>query len=110
MRKFALLLAAALIVTAPLVAIGTTDTHAAAAKAKKAAKSDKGGKESSGDPNTAFVRALGDLGASLGQPNTGGGEGKGAKAGKSGGKKAAKGGKGGSKKAAKGGKGKSKKA
>jgi hypothetical protein len=70
MRKFALLLAASLLVAAPL-AMSSTDTYAAAAKAKKvAAKGAKGGAES-GDPNTAFVRALGDLGAQLSQPNTG---------------------------------------
>ena len=57
MRKFALLLAATLLVAAPLAAINSTDTYAAAAKAKKA--SGKGGAESAGDPNTAFWRALG---------------------------------------------------
>ena len=100
MRKFALLLAASLIVTAPLLAISTNDTYAAA-KAKKAAGkggAEKGGKGSGGDPNTAFIRAMGDLGASLGQPygggEAGGAKGGKAKAGKSGGGKAAKGGKG----------------
>jgi len=38
---------------------------------KATAKGGKGGAESGGDPNTAFVRALGDLSASLSQPNTG---------------------------------------
>jgi hypothetical protein len=95
MRKLALLLAASLIVTAPLLAMSTNDTYAAA-KAKKAAKgSAKKGGEESGDPNSRFLRAVGDLGASLGQPygpgDAGGGK---AKAGKSGGGKAAKGGKG----------------
>lgn len=71
MRKFALLLAASLIVTAPLVAMSTTDTYAAAKAKKAAAKSDKGGKPSGGDPNTAFLRALSDLGSSLSQPSTG---------------------------------------
>jgi hypothetical protein len=70
MRKLALFLAASLIVTAPLLAISTNDTYAAG-KAKKAAargSAEKGGKGSGGDPNTAFIRAVGDLGASLGQP------------------------------------------
>src|SRR5215207_506524 len=91
MRKLALLLAASLIVTAPLLAISTHDTYAAA-KAKKAASkggAEKGGKGSGGDPNTAFIRAVGDLGASLGQPygpgDAGGAKGGTAKAGKSGG-------------------------
>ena len=64
MKKFALVLAAALIVSAPLVAGMSTDTYAAA-KAKKAAK---GGKEVKTDPNGAFGQALGDLFASFGQP------------------------------------------
>jgi hypothetical protein len=82
MRKFALLLAASLIVTAPLVAMSTTDTYAAAKAKKAAAKGDKGAKDSGGDPNTAFVRALGDIGKT---PDAG--KDKKAKAGKSGGGK-----------------------
>jgi hypothetical protein len=98
MRKLALLLAASLIVTAPLLAMSTNDTYAAAKAKKAAAKggAEKGGKASPGDSNTAFMRAVGDLGASLGQPRTAsdeGGKGKKAKAGKSGGGKAAKAGK-----------------
>jgi hypothetical protein len=85
MRKFALLLAAALLVSAPVLVAGmSTDTYAAA-KAKKAAK---GGKETkSSDPNGAFMMALGDLFNSFGQPwpSDGG------KGGKKGGKKAKKG-------------------
>src|SRR5215212_1901853 len=94
MRKLALLLAASLIVTAPLLAMSTKDTYAAAKAKKAAAKggAEKGGKGSGGDPNTAFIRAVGDLGASLGQPYGGSREASGgkAKAGKSGGGKAAK--------------------
>src|SRR5689334_15386240 len=94
MRKLALLLAASLLVTAPLLAVSTNDTYAAA-KAKKAAKggAEKGAKGSPGDSNTAFMRAVGDLGASLGQPydqRYEGGKGGKAKAAKSGGRKAAK--------------------
>ncbi len=75
MRKFALLLAASMLVAAPLAAMSSTDSHAAAAKAKKAtAKGGKGGAEAGGDQNTAFLRALGDLSvASLSASrNTGG--------------------------------------
>ena len=62
MKRVALLLAAAMLVSAPLVAATTTDTFAAAkaAKAKKEAAKP--------DPNQAFGRALGDLFASLGKP------------------------------------------
>ena len=60
MRKIALLLAGALIVSAPLVATTTTDTYAAA-KAKKSAKK----AEPKADPNTAFIRAINDLAKSL---------------------------------------------
>lgn len=61
-----------MLVAAPLAAMSSTDSHAAAAKAKKAtAKGGKGGAESGSDQNTAFLRALGDLSASLSQPNTG---------------------------------------
>jgi hypothetical protein len=78
MRKLALLLAAALVVSAPLVAATSTFTYAAEKKDKKAsgkkekkaksAKSSKGAKAGKSakadapkaDPNTAFFRALGD--------------------------------------------------
>ena len=61
-----------MLVAAPLAAMSSTDSHAAAAKAKKVtAKGGKGGAEAGGDQNTAFLRALGDLSASLSQPNTG---------------------------------------
>jgi hypothetical protein len=100
MRKLALLFAAALLVSVPLAATTSTDSYAAAkAKAKAAPKA--GAKETKASPeesNTAFFRAVGDLGNSLGQPNTGAP--KAAKGGKKGGKKAAK----------RGGKGKGKKA
>jgi hypothetical protein len=87
MRKFALLLAAALIVSAPVLVAGmSTDTYAAA-KAKKATKATKGGKETKADPNGAFMMALGDLFNSLGQPWPADG----GKGGKKGGKKAKKG-------------------
>jgi hypothetical protein len=105
MRKLALLLAASLIVTAPLLAMSTNDTYAAAKAKKAAAKggAEKGGKSSGGDPNTAFLRAVGDLGTSLGQPRSasdeGAAKGKKAGAGKARGGKAAKAGKGKSKKA-----------
>jgi hypothetical protein len=100
MRKLALLLAASLIVTAPLLAMSTNDTYAAAKAKKAAAKggAEKGAKGSTGDPNTAFLRAVGDLGTSLGQPRSASDEG------------AAKGKKARAGKAAKAGKGKSKKA
>jgi hypothetical protein len=62
MRKTALLIAAALTVSVPLVAMGTTDTYAAAKKAKA------GKKEAKADPNTAFIRAVGDLAKSLENP------------------------------------------
>jgi hypothetical protein len=96
MRKLALLLAASLLVTAPLLAMSTNDTYAAAKAKKAAAKggAEKGGKSSPAEANTAFIRAVGDLGASLGQPNGGreaaGAKGGKAKAGKSSGGKAAK--------------------
>ena len=99
MRKLALLLAASLIVTAPLLAMSTNDTYAAAKAKKAAAKggAEKGEKASPGEANTAFIRAVGDLGASLGQPygrgDAGGAKGGKAKAGKGGGGKAAKAGK-----------------
>jgi hypothetical protein len=69
MRKFALLLAAAMLVGAPLTASVTTDTYAAAKKATKKAAKAPGGKGESVDPgeaNSRFARALGDLANSLG--------------------------------------------
>ena len=70
MRKIALLLAAALMVSAPVIMTDATDTHAAAAKKEKATKSAKaepaakqGGQrpyDFNSDPNTAFIRALSD--------------------------------------------------
>jgi hypothetical protein len=60
MRKTALLIAAALTVSVPLVAMGTTDTYAAAKKAKAS--------KVKADPNTAFLRAVGDLAKSLENP------------------------------------------
>jgi len=94
MRKLALLLAAALIVSAPILASSPTETFAAA-KAKKAAKGSdaKGGKGGGGDPNTAFVRALSDSMATVGAPRSaegGKGKGKDKAAKKGGGKKSAK--------------------
>jgi hypothetical protein len=67
MRKFALLLAAALAVSAPLAATMTTDTYAAAKKAKKAAKKEAAKKEAAGPeaPFSAILRAMGDLGHQL---------------------------------------------
>ena len=70
MNRIALLLAAALIVSAPIVATVATDT-VAAEKGKKAARAvtrdaraptgqPSGGYDVNSDPNTAFIRALGD--------------------------------------------------
>ena len=82
MRKLALLLAAALLVSAPLVVSTTTDTYAAA-KAKAKAKPKAGGEAAAVDPaeaNSRFARALADLGASFSGPrpvaDKGGGNGK----------------------------------
>jgi hypothetical protein len=75
MRKIALLIAAALTVSVPLVAMGTTDSYAAAKKAKA--------KEVKADPNTAFIRAVSDLARSLENPWPAQGA-KGAKKGKKG--------------------------
>jgi len=71
MRKIALILAAALIVSAPLVVNFRTDSYAATAKkAKKPSKNAKAESAVQGgerpydfntDPNTAFIRALSDL-------------------------------------------------
>src|SRR5262249_57905821 len=70
MRKLALLLGAALLVSAPLVATMSTDTYAAAKKAtKKAAKAPSGGRGEAVDPNEAngrFAHALADLAMALG--------------------------------------------
>jgi hypothetical protein len=66
MKKVALLIAAALVVSAPLVAASTTDTYAAAKKPTRTAKPPKDTPKA--DPNQAFGRALGDLFASLGKP------------------------------------------
>ena len=99
MRKLALLIAAALLVSVPLAATTSTDAYAAA-KSKSKAAPKAVAKETKADPtesNTAFIRAVGDLGTQLGQPNSGE-------------PKAAKGGKGGKKSAKKGGKSKGKKA
>jgi hypothetical protein len=85
MKKVALLLAAAFIVSAPLVAATSTQTYAAA-KAKKAAKGKDAPKV---DQNQAFGMALSDLFASLGKPWPAPAD-KGGKAAKSGGKKAKK--------------------
>src|SRR5262249_8905115 len=69
MRKLALLLGAALLVSAPLVATMSTDTYAAAKKAtKKAAKAAPAGRGESVDPNEAngrFAHALADLAMGL---------------------------------------------
>jgi hypothetical protein len=93
MRKLALLLAAGLLVGAPLTAAVTTDTYAAAKKAKKAGKGPAAAKETSPDEaNSRFARALGDLANSLGTyvyvpGDVGGGDKGGKKGKKSGGKK-----------------------
>ena len=69
MRKIALLLAAAMFVSAPLIAAWPTLTYAAAKKAKaKAAPAAKAATPSPEQANTAFLRAVGDLGTSLSQP------------------------------------------
>jgi hypothetical protein len=65
MRKLALLLGAALVVSVPLAATVSTDTYAAA-KAKKAAKKEAKKAETSPDEaNSRFFRALDDLGRGL---------------------------------------------
>jgi len=92
MRKVALLLAAALIVSVPVLAVVSTDSYAATTKKGKDKKVVKRGKTAkvarvqaaprsvapapaappertfANDPNTAFIRALGDLFNSLGRP------------------------------------------
>jgi len=68
MRKLALLLAAALVVSAPMLAATATDTYAAA---KKKAPAKPAPKAATVDPvtaNNAFLRAVADLGASLSRP------------------------------------------
>jgi len=67
MRKLALLLAAALMVSAPLAATMTTDSHAAAAKkAKKAAKAAPAPKDTGPQPPFAAIgSALNDLGGQM---------------------------------------------
>jgi hypothetical protein len=66
MRKLSLLLAAALMVSLPLVTAMTTDTFAAA-KAKKAAKAAPAPKEETGPqpPFQSMHNALNDLGKQL---------------------------------------------
>jgi hypothetical protein len=66
MRKFALLFAAALLVSAPLVATMTTDTYAAAKKAKRVAKAAPAPKDTGPQPPfQAMYNALNDLGGQL---------------------------------------------
>jgi hypothetical protein len=66
MRKLALLLAAALMVSAPLVATMTTDSYAAAKKAKKAAKAAPAPKDTGPQaPFQSMHNALSDLGGQL---------------------------------------------
>jgi hypothetical protein len=93
MRKFALLLAAALVVSAPFVAASPTETYAAAKKGKATAKEAKAA-PAPVDQNATFGRALTDLFTSFGTPRPEAGssdKGKGkAKAGKNGGKGKAK--------------------
>jgi hypothetical protein len=91
MRKFALLLAAALAVSAPLAATMTTDSYAAAKKAKKAPAKKEAAKKESGPevPFSTIVRAIGDTGQQLATYPGPGGADKGAKSGDKGGKKSA---------------------
>jgi hypothetical protein len=66
MRKLALLLAAALMVSVPLAATMTTDTYAAAKKAKKAAKAAPAPKDAGPQvPFGQITGALGQLGNDL---------------------------------------------
>ncbi len=93
MRKLALLLAAGLVVSAPLIASVPTDTYAAAKKATKKAAKAPAGRGESADPNEAnsrFARALGDLANALGTYVYVPGEGGGTKGGKKAAKKTAK--------------------
>ena len=67
MRKLALLLAAALMASAPVVAAMTTDGNAAAKKAKRVAKGPAASEETGPKPPFADItRALDDLGRELG--------------------------------------------
>ena len=94
MRKLAILLAAALLVSAPLVAFTMTDTYAAAKKGKKGKKvSAKAAEPTPEQQNMRFHRALSDLANSLHTyVYVPGDDGKGKKAGKKsgGGKKGGK--------------------
>jgi hypothetical protein len=89
MRKLALLLAAALMASAPVIAAMTTDGYAAAKKAKRVAKAPPAPVETGPKPPFADIfRAVDDLGRELATYRyvydpTGGGD-------KGGGKKAAK--------------------
>ena len=83
MRKLALLLAAALVMSAPLIAATPTLTYAAAKKAaKKVAKKEAAKEVDLAQVNNRFARALDDLFRSLATHRHGGGD--------TGGKKAAK--------------------
>ena len=63
MRKFALLLAAAMIVSVPLAATMSTDTYAAAKKAKKAAKAAPAPKDTGPQPPfQQMYNAISDIG------------------------------------------------
>jgi len=68
MRKLALLLAAALIVSVPVAATMSTDTFAAAKKATKKAAPKAGAREEidPGEANGRFAHALADLAMALG--------------------------------------------
>ncbi len=63
MRKFAFVVAASLAVAVPLTVSVSTDAFAAKAKAKAKVEAPR--------PNAAFLRALGDLAASLSRPHPG---------------------------------------
>jgi hypothetical protein len=66
MRKLAVLLSAALMVSVPLVATMTTDTYAAAKKAKKAAKAAPAPKDTGPQaPFQSMYNAVSDLGGQL---------------------------------------------
>jgi hypothetical protein len=66
MRKFALLLAAALMASAPVIAAMTTDGSAAAKKAKRVAKAPPAPVETGPKPPFAEIfRAVDDLGREL---------------------------------------------
>jgi hypothetical protein len=66
MRKLALLLAAGLIVSVPLAATVSTDSYAAAKKAKKAAPKTSSKEIDPGEANGRFAHALADLAMALG--------------------------------------------